>query len=66
MEFNPHTRLAGECLQPLGHLSLGSMGQCKAWPIVVREELNGGGGIRTRETRFARLLVFKTNATPHD
>jgi site-specific DNA recombinase len=21
MEFNPHTRLAGECLQPLGHLS---------------------------------------------
>jgi site-specific DNA recombinase len=23
MEFNPHTRLAGECLQPLGHLSLG-------------------------------------------
>ncbi len=28
MEFNPHTRLAGECLQPLGHLS-GSGGQCK-------------------------------------
>ena len=23
MEFNPHTRLAGECLQPLGHLSWG-------------------------------------------
>jgi hypothetical protein len=23
MEFSPHTRLAGECLQPLGHLSLG-------------------------------------------
>jgi hypothetical protein len=23
MEFNPHTRLAGECLQPLGHLSRG-------------------------------------------
>jgi site-specific DNA recombinase len=22
MEFDPHTRLAGECLQPLGHLSL--------------------------------------------
>ena len=21
MEFDPHTRLAGECLQPLGHLS---------------------------------------------
>jgi site-specific DNA recombinase len=24
MEFNPHTRLAGECLQPLGHLSSNS------------------------------------------
>lgn len=24
MEFDPHTRLAGECLQPLGHLSLGT------------------------------------------
>ncbi len=29
MEFNPHTRLAGECLQPLGHLS-----QCLGrWPV---------------------------------
>jgi hypothetical protein len=25
MEFDPHTRLAGECLQPLGHLSRGGM-----------------------------------------
>jgi site-specific DNA recombinase len=30
MEFDPHTRLAGECLQPLGHLSLRSAGQCRA------------------------------------
>jgi hypothetical protein len=30
MEFNPHTRLAGECLQPLGHLSWRSSDQCKA------------------------------------
>ena len=29
MEFNPHTRLAGECLQPLGHLSLW-LGR---WPV---------------------------------
>ncbi len=29
MEFNPHTRLAGECLQPLGHLSLRSGGSVK-------------------------------------
>lgn len=27
MEFDPHTRLAGECLQPLGHLSLRSAWQ---------------------------------------
>jgi hypothetical protein len=31
MEFNPHTRLAGECLQPLGHLSSESDRQCRAW-----------------------------------
>jgi hypothetical protein len=36
MEFNPHTRLAGECLQPLGHLSwdeqasLETAGPCRA------------------------------------
>jgi hypothetical protein len=30
MEFDPHTRLAGECLQPLGHLSLRSRCQCRA------------------------------------
>jgi hypothetical protein len=36
MEREPHTRLAGECLQPLGHLSLGSPasvkgGRGRAW-----------------------------------
>ena len=31
MEVEPHTRLAGECLQPLGHLSRRSSQQCKAW-----------------------------------
>src|SRR3979490_755515 len=30
MEFDPHTRLAGECLQPLGHLSLSLGGQFRA------------------------------------
>src|SRR5262245_46052334 len=29
MESYPHTRLAGECLQPLGHLSLLSACQCR-------------------------------------
>jgi IclR helix-turn-helix domain len=38
MEFNPHTRLAGECLQPLGHLSLGSLGgQCKGCAVPARK-----------------------------
>jgi hypothetical protein len=31
MEFDPHTRLAGECLQPLGHLSLRSGSQFRAY-----------------------------------
>jgi hypothetical protein len=31
MEFDPHTRLAGECLQPLGHLSLDRGPKCRAW-----------------------------------
>src|SRR5262249_37381277 len=30
MEFDPHTRLAGECLQPLGHLSGETGCQCRA------------------------------------
>jgi hypothetical protein len=41
MEFNPHTRLAGECLQPLGHLSLGSDGQCKACPVTCAQRRTG-------------------------
>jgi hypothetical protein len=42
--LSPHTRLAGECLQPLGHLSRGGRGerpdlrgQCKGWaagPVI--------------------------------
>jgi CRP/FNR family transcriptional regulator, cyclic AMP receptor protein len=41
MEFDPHTRLAGECLQPLGHLSLRSAWQfrgCRApaWGTQMR------------------------------
>ena len=35
MEFDPHTRLAGECLQPLGHLSASARkGQCKASGVI--------------------------------
>ncbi len=34
MEFNPHTRLAGECLQPLGHLS--GAGQSRPLPAARR------------------------------
>ena len=32
MEFDPHTRLAGECLQPLGHLSRGELPSVEAAP----------------------------------
>ena len=42
MEFNPHTRLAGECLQPLGHLSLGSLGgQCKDCQAPIKPRACG-------------------------
>ena len=44
MEFNPHTRLAGECLQPLGHLSLGSgRGQFRACRSLPRERVAFSG-----------------------
>ncbi len=43
MEFEPHTRLAGECLQPLGHLSRGSC-QCREW----RRRARGGSSRRAR------------------
>ena len=38
MEFDPHTRLAGECLQPLGHLSWRS-GQFRGCPAVGEADL---------------------------
>ena len=52
MEFNPHTRLAGECLQPLGHLSLGSGGQCKAWTdLALKAGVLSRGSIEKRRGR---------------
>jgi hypothetical protein len=54
MEFNPHTRLAGECLQPLGHLSWRSSHQCKAWDRrAVRLEV---GPCRTRVRACRRSI----------
>ncbi len=49
MEREPHTRLAGECLQPLGHLSEDRESQCKGCPdsaepavMDVRPRLGSG------------------------
>ncbi len=48
MEFNPHTRLAGECLQPLGHLSWrsGQFRGCSArgepWWLTARATTRAG------------------------
>ncbi len=49
MEFDPHTRLAGECLQPLGHLSRGlaSLEAAVGWSSRVRSPLRS----RARQTR---------------
>ena len=44
MEFDPHTRLAGECLQPLGHLSRGRNGSLEAAGRSAR----AGGAKRMR------------------
>jgi site-specific DNA recombinase len=48
MEFNPHTRLAGECLQPLGHLSRRSSHQCKAWDRLSAAWTWASAGSATR------------------
>jgi hypothetical protein len=59
MEFNPHTRLAGECLQPLGHLS--ADGQCRArrrGHAIIRSP----GGVAERLN--ATVLKTVVRATP--
>jgi len=45
MEFDPHTRLAGECLQPLGHLSWEFDLESRGWQESRGrlEETEGGG-----------------------
>jgi hypothetical protein len=43
MEFDPHTRLAGECLQPLGHLSWEPACQCRACRRVPNDCLASEG-----------------------
>jgi hypothetical protein len=44
MEFDPHTRLAGECLQPLGHLSRGRTGSLEA--AGLPHDLSALSGLR--------------------
>ena len=65
-----YTRLAGECLQPLGHLSVRRQSppaRAPAYPLKASSkgsrasESSGEGGIRTLEA-LARLAVFKTAA----
>jgi hypothetical protein len=57
MEFDPHTRLAGECLQPLGHLSRGRTSQSKA-SAEARRLMRGrllrppSSSVRSRARRF--------------
>ena len=49
MEFDPHTRLAGECLQPLGHLSLRLARQCRGcracWASALHPRLTACVGL---------------------
>ena len=68
IEISPHTRLAGECLQPLGHLSQGS-GQCKRGPrsqlpAPERGAWHHAGLIRSPDrggvAEWSNALVLKT------
>ena len=43
VEYNPHTRLAGEHLRPLGHLSAGLSGQMAEAVGFEPTELSPGG-----------------------
>src|SRR5205085_8516834 len=72
MEREPHTRLAGECLQPLGHLSRGS-GQCRAWastrgPASISAASLGGVAERLNalvlKTSVRRPLTAGSNPAP--
>ena len=51
MEFDPHTRLAGECLQPLGHLSW-RFGQFRGCSVLVDAVMSTG--CRRRHQRRSR------------
>jgi hypothetical protein len=53
MEFDPHTRLAGECLQPLGHLSGERDASVEAAGVPAR----GGPVRRARSARTAGVDV---------
>ena len=61
MEFDPHTRLAGECLQPLGHLS-GSRCQSRAERAAQRVACPRRG--RVAERLNAAVLKTVRRATP--
>ncbi len=56
MEFDPHTRLAGECLQPLGHLSRRS-------GVSVAPGSQCGGPAGRRKTARRRPTVVASGGT---
>jgi hypothetical protein len=48
MEFYPHTRLAGECLQPLGHLSWRSAAQFRPSGLAAKTRAGSGAEAKPR------------------
>ncbi len=72
MEFDPHTRLAGECLQPLGHLSLGidwEFRGCqgshgRAWRLARRERAAERSNAPATATRAAKPTVQASSHCP--
>ncbi len=64
MEFDPHTRLAGECLQPLGHLSRALDGSLELAVFASRPRSICGARGRVAERLNALVLKTSRRATP--
>src|ERR1035438_69437 len=64
MEFNPHTRLAGECLQPLGHLSWNRDASLEPGDHAARPRTISGCRGRVAERLNAAVLKTVRRANP--
>jgi site-specific DNA recombinase len=62
MEFDPHTRLAGECLQPLGHLSRGWHGSLEPRERAASATSNAARPSRLSQAQGSSVVVHGVSA----